>query len=500
MSRLRVFVIVFFFLNLAFIPLLSIYGLRVCPILSIPGFYFGCGYTGTFIFLVNTLNGVLLFFRRRTFNEMSLSSRYYLYSFGIYFLATLFALIVLQIMLHMNHLASHSRGPEILILASVLLGITQVYGLSWVKSDEKNSNFPVGLHHIDHSGDSNQLIMGRLWLFHMGRTLLPLIIVLILLLHFLLRQSVSINQATPPLASHDELIQQSALLILFLVIWLSITFGFHFLSEKDLVRSVSVHLWQMKQLNFVYRSQTQKAWGLWMGILAYLNSFAKAMGERSRLLKSFSQFVTASVAKQALDDDLDFKTGIMRELTVIMTDIRDFTSLSEKLHPHQVVHLLNLYFTEMLDVTVQFSITIDKFIGDGVLAYVDQESSTQSEDNSKAVSASIEMLNRVEKLNQTLPSQGLPTIKIGVGIYRGPVVLGVIGAAAKLQHTIIGDAVNRAARMESLCKELLSPIVISDSVWDSLDQEQKQLFRDLGKRPIKGLSESLNVFGLHPNY
>ncbi len=101
----------------------------------------------------------------------------------------------------------------------------------------------------------------------------------------------------------------------------------------------------------------------------------------------------------------------------------------------------------------------------------------------------------LETLNQKLLLKTLPEIKIGIGVYRGPLVLGLIGTETKMQHTIIGDTVNRAARLEGLCKELAVPIVISGWIWHSLDVTTQLKFRSFGKQQVKGISESMEIFG-----
>jgi adenylate cyclase len=183
-----------------------------------------------------------------------------------------------------------------------------------------------------------------------------------------------------------------------------------------------------------------------------------------------------------------------------MSDIRNFTGISENLSPNQVVTLLNEYFSAMLDVISHFQISVDKFIGDGILAYVDSEvevgGTRQIEiENRLSVDAALAMIDRVETLNVKLQTMSLPAIKIGLGIFRGPVVIGLIGSEAKLQHTIIGDTVNRTARLEGLCKDLGVSLVISGLIWRSLDLEGQSYFKSFGEQSVKGIAEPIEVFG-----
>lgn len=493
--RLVIFLVVFVAMTLAFIPLLSLYGLRVCPVLSIPGFGFGCYYTAAFILLTNFMNVGMIVLTRRGGERRHLPAfirrrrnQPWIYA-GSYLLATVGALLLLQLLLRVNHLTAHSRAPEILVLASFLLGITQAYGLNWALAGAKGEQ-----------DDVEQVGFRKRWLSHVARTMLPLAVVAIILLHFLIRQSEGLNEGKiAPLVSHDTFIEQTSYLISFLLAWLILTFTFHFLSERDQVGCVQHHLDHLRDLDFKYRSEHREAWGLWAAILDQLNAFSKALGERTRLLTNFSRFVTASVAESALHQELTETTGINRELTVIMTDIRNFTGISESLSPNDVVALLNEYFTAMLDVISHFHISVDKFIGDGILAYVesrtDDDEGAANSENRLGVDAALAMIERVEQLNGKLREMNLPAIKIGVGIFRGPLVIGLIGSATKLEHTIIGDTVNRTARLESLCKELRVPIVISGRVWLSLKDEVRGRFKSFGKQAIKGIAEPVEVFG-----
>lgn len=491
--RLLIFLIVFTAMNLVFVPLLSLYGLRVCPVLSIPGFGFGCYYAAAYIVVSNVANlSIILlsgygrrhlpgFFRRP-------GNRLWMFA-GSYILATVFALVLLQIMLKINHLTTHSRAPEILTLASLLLGITQVYGLNWALADS------------DSDADTSETVsFQKRWFSHVARMMLPVAVVAAVLLHFLISQAQGFNEGKiAPLISHDELIEQTSYVISFLVIWLLLTFTFHFLSERDHVRRVQVHLDHLRDLDFKFRSGLGESWGLWAAIIDQLNAFSTILGERTRLLKTFSRFVTAGVAEKALHQELKETTGTTKELTVIMSDIRNFTGISENLTPNQVVTLLNEYFSAMLDVIAGYQISVDKFIGDGILAYVESETENTDEaalqENRLGVDAALAMIERVEKLNIRLKEMDLPAIKIGVGIFRGQLVIGLIGSEAKLQHTIIGDTVNRTARLESLCKELGVSVVISGRIWHSLESKAQGRFKSFGKQAMKGIAQPMEVFG-----
>lgn len=482
-SKLALYILIFSILNLSFIPLIAAYGTRVCPVLSVAGFWFGCFYSGLYILISNILN--LGFLIARTRIKLNLSDS--VSSLLGYLFASAIALIFLNYQLDTQHLSTQSRAPEILFFTSLLLAMTQIYGLNWVGLQNQSS-------------EPKKTSLRQDWFEHVARTLVPIVTCLGLIIHFHISQSQSFNAGrTATVVNHDTMIQHTTLLILFLLIWLITTFTFHFLSENKAITQLKKHFSELQLLNTHYRSPSENSWGLWRLILQQLNEFSVVLSERTHLLKSFSRFVTAGVAKQALKTELQQTAGMTLETTILMTDIRNFTTLSESLNPHQTVDLLNSYFTAMLDVLVKHQITLDKFIGDGILAYVETKEMRENneiEENSLAVVASLEMLHRLKQVNQDLLKQKLPQVEIGIGLFRGPVIVGLIGSSTRLQHTIIGDSVNKASRLEGLTKELQTPILISDQIWQTLPSDLKNKFQSRGKHFLKGISEPIEIFGL----
>jgi class 3 adenylate cyclase len=465
--------------------LISLYGLRVCPILNYAGFYLGCSYATIYIFFVATTNfGLVSLSLKQKFTPylyFSMKHPNLLFA-GFYFLSSLLTLGILAIIFSIYGIPLRSRAPEVLILASLLLAVTQSYGVSWALSE--NYLF---------AAQPENSFRAR-WSTHLIRSLSPLFIMIVVLTHFLYRQSMDLNQGhAPPQTSVDSIISNSVLLILFLFGWLTLTYSFHFLCEKQQLKSVQRHLSELSKFNLTYQSKTEGTWGLWSVLLEQLNSFSQTLGERNRLLNTFSRFVTKEVAQFATQNEIKTVSGINCNITVLMSDIRNFTAISEKLPPDVVVSMLNRYFTAMLDEINKHSIIVDKFIGDGILAYVEPNSNEPAENN-QAVHSAIDMIERMKQLNINRAIH--PELQIGIGIYRGPVVMGFIGSESKLQHTIIGDTVNRAARLEGLCKDLSTPIVISKSVWITLAAHLQDCFQSEGTRTIKGISEPVEVFGL----
>ena len=154
----------------------------------------------------------------------------------------------------------------------------------------------------------------------------------------------------------------------------------------------------------------------------------------------------------------------------IFSDIRGFTSLSEKMEPERVLILLNRYFTEMVGAVVRHRGIVDKFMGDCIMA-VWGPPTAQPDDPMNAIRAALEMRERLKLLNAQLAAEGLPELKTGIGLHTGPVVAGNMGAEAtaelegKMEYTVIGDTVNLASRLESLTKELKAEVLLSEDTW-----------------------------------
>jgi adenylate cyclase len=164
---------------------------------------------------------------------------------------------------------------------------------------------------------------------------------------------------------------------------------------------------------------------------------------------NYSRFLPEYVVKQLLENPDSFRLGgVNQTITVLFADIRGFTSLSERETPERVVRLLNRYFTAMTEIIFEHGGTLDKYIGDGLMALFGAPTTTPN-DAVNAANAAIAMQRKVNTLNGELVAQGLTPVTVGIGLHSGEALIGYIGSEKRSEYTAIGDTVNLAARLES---------------------------------------------------
>ena len=175
---------------------------------------------------------------------------------------------------------------------------------------------------------------------------------------------------------------------------------------------------------------------------------ARALAREEVARANYSRFLPEYVVKQILENPDSFKLGgVNQTLTVLFADIRGFTRLSEHAPPERVVQLLNNYFTAMSDIIFAHGGTLDKYIGDGLMALFGAPTATP-DDACNAVAAAVAMQRRIGVINEQLRAEGLSEIAIGIGLHTGVATVGYIGSERRSEYTAIGDTVNLAARLE----------------------------------------------------
>ena len=212
--------------------------------------------------------------------------------------------------------------------------------------------------------------------------------------------------------------------------------------------------------------------------------------EEMRVKDLLGRYVSFQVAKQILDQGGLNVGGERRQITIIFADIRGFTTIAEQLPPERVVALLNDYLAAMSEVVFKYDGTVDKFLGDGLMAMFGAPLS-HSDDVHRALVCTKEMQAVFNQLRQKWFAEELPDLGQGIGINTGEAVVGSIGSTRRLDYTAIGDAVNTAQHLQSLAAG--GQILISANTLSRLNDEPVE---PLGPIKIKGKREAVNVFRL----
>jgi adenylate cyclase len=220
------------------------------------------------------------------------------------------------------------------------------------------------------------------------------------------------------------------------------------------------------------------------------NQMAQSLREKDLIKRAFTRYVAREVVDEILKDPENLVlTGERRDVTVLFCDIRGFTSTSEKLTPEEVVTLLNTFYTLMIDTTFKEDGTLDKFLGDGVMAVFGAP--IYHHDHSlRAIRTALAMQAGMRDLSARRATEGKPPIAVGIGINAGDAVAGTVGTEARMEYTVIGDSVNLAARLESNSKA--GQILISEQTY--LKVQTGVDARSLGRIKVKGKEDEIGVY------
>ncbi len=237
-----------------------------------------------------------------------------------------------------------------------------------------------------------------------------------------------------------------------------------------------------------------------LGALAdSFNDMADSLAEKEFMRDTFGKIVDPEVrdylmsgsGKESLGAALGGET---REVTVLFCDIRSFTAMSEKMEASEVVQLLNKYFTALGKCIAAHHGIINKYIGDAIMAIFGAP--VKSENSARdAFLAALDMRKALVEVNEDFKKEGFPEVHFGIGIHTGPVFAGTIGAENRMEYTVIGDTVNTASRLESLCKTYTKDLILSEASAEKLGKESAGL-SFVAEAEIRGKSQPMKLYTL----
>ncbi|MDB4990922.1 MAG: Adenylate cyclase, partial [Myxococcaceae bacterium] len=220
--------------------------------------------------------------------------------------------------------------------------------------------------------------------------------------------------------------------------------------------------------------------------------YAKKLQQEALTRERFQRLLSPAIAEQVMNGKVEVaKGGQLRETTVLFSDIRGFTSMSESRDAQEIVDMLNEYFEQMVEIVFRYEGTLDKFVGDEIMALYGSPVK-HDDDAVRAVRTALDMLEVLEQWNRERVGRGQVPVYIGIGINSGEVVAGYLGSSKALEYTVIGDSVNVGARLCSAAKP--GQILVSEDT----EKRLNGLF-DLQEQPpiaLKGKSKPLRIYSV----
>lgn len=221
-----------------------------------------------------------------------------------------------------------------------------------------------------------------------------------------------------------------------------------------------------------------------------LNQMAVGLQERDHVKEVFGRYIATQVSDEILKGEVNLG-GAEKNVTVLFSDIRNFTQMSEKMTPQQVVTFLNDYFTEMVDAVFEHGGVLDKFLGDGLMAVFGSLSSDPGHPRN-AVMAALRMQALLGKINGMRAMSGQAPIAIGIGIHTDAAVVGNIGSRKRLEYTVVGDGVNTSSRLQALNKEFGTTILISETTYEAVKGDIE--CRQMPDTHLRGKTKDLKIY------
>ncbi len=243
-------------------------------------------------------------------------------------------------------------------------------------------------------------------------------------------------------------------------------------------------------LNLIYPAITMAV--IYLAITVY--HYIKEEREKKKIRGAFQYYLTASVINEMLKDPTKLKLGgDKKDLSVLFSDIRGFTTISEKLTPEELVHLLNEYLTAMTDVVFKHDGMLDKYMGDAIMA-VFGAPLDQPDHARRACQTALEMMDELHRLQKKWQAEGKPVLNIGIGVNSGDMVVGNMGSEMRFDYTVMGDMVNLGSRLEGINKEYGSNIIFSEFTYNAV--KDFMCCRELDWVRVKGKKLPVKIYEL----
>jgi adenylate cyclase len=231
---------------------------------------------------------------------------------------------------------------------------------------------------------------------------------------------------------------------------------------------------------------------IYLGVTGY--RYMTEEKEKKKIRGAFQYYLTASVVEEMLKNPDKLKLGgEKKDLTVLFSDIRGFTSISEQMTPEGLVKFLNEYLTTMTDIVFKYDGLLDKYMGDAIMAIwgapLDQPDHVK-----RACLAALDMVEELHRLQKKWSAEGMPYLNIGIGVNAGPMVVGNMGSDRRFDYTVMGDSVNLGSRLEGLNKTYGTNIIASEMTFEKVREEF--LGRELDLVRVKGKDRPVKIYEL----
>jgi len=218
-----------------------------------------------------------------------------------------------------------------------------------------------------------------------------------------------------------------------------------------------------------------------------------AIERETQTRERLSRLLSPNVAEQVISGKLDVRKGghYVRSCSVFNSDIRGFTRMSEGISPEVMVDMLNEYFEVMVEVIFRYEGTLDKFMGDGIMAFWGAPVG-HDDDPVRAVRCAVDQMEELARFNRVNQVRGIPALEVGIGIHTGPLVSGYVGSSKALGYTVIGDTANTSARLCNVAQS--GQIVVSEQTAALIGSGFK--IEELPPAHLKGKEKAMRIFNI----